>query len=72
MLSSLEGDMDEQIITFDDSDDSDVLVLVLELASVIEFVDVFCIILESSEKKSIEICGCCVFNLEGNINMNCV
>jgi hypothetical protein len=67
MLSSLEGDMDEQIITFDDSD-----VLVLALASVIEFVDVFCIILESSEKKSIEICGCCVFNLEGNINMNCV
>ena len=70
MLLSLEGDMYEQIITFDDSDDSDVLVL--ELASVMEFVDVFCIILESSEKKSIEFCGCCVFNLEGNINMNCV
>jgi hypothetical protein len=30
------------------------------------------IILESSEKKSIEFCKGCVFNLEGNINMNCV
>jgi hypothetical protein len=69
--------VDEQIITFDDSDDlddSDVLVLVLAMvmSSVMELVDVFCIILESSEKKSIEFCGCCVFNLEGNINMNCV
>jgi hypothetical protein len=29
--------------------------------------DVLCIILESSEKKSIEFCIGCVFNLEGNI-----
>ena len=72
MLSSLEGDVDGQIITLDDSDDSDVLVLVLVLASVKDSEDVFCIILESSEKKSIEFCTCCVFNLEGNINMNCV
>jgi hypothetical protein len=28
---------------------------------------VLCIILESSEKKSIDFCGGCVFNLEDNI-----
>ena len=61
MLSSVEGDIgadidvdddaNEEITKFEDSDDDGVLF----------------IILESSEKKSIDFCKGCVFNLEGTI-----
>jgi hypothetical protein len=49
-------DVEGEITKFDISDD----------------VELLFIILESSEKKSIEFCKGCVFNLEGNININCV
>jgi len=44
-------DVDEEITKIEDSDE----------------VGVLFIILESSEKKSIDFCKCCVFNLEGTI-----
>jgi hypothetical protein len=57
-----EDDEEEEITKFEVSDEMGML----------DACEVLCIILESSEKKFIEFCKGCVFNLEGNIKMNCV
>jgi hypothetical protein len=58
-------ELDGQITKFDGS-------VEVYKVDVVDDVDVLFIILESSEKKSIEFCKGCIFNLECIINMNYV